>query len=341
MLIVQFSATTRWCDGKEATPLHANLPTAKNSCFRVLKTPQCQGLKKRFETVHPNKRHHGVYTAQYKKAVKVPLVTGGGRGGTHSVAYYLQSVGVPAVHELVREGSVAVSWWHAPDDVHSLPMGIGNYDNQTSIRTFGAYFDPVVHIVRDPLPHITSLRNCFCTRGNRTEIQGKMYDTLSYTFASRYIPMPNLRTSSRLHRAAVYWLEWNRLSSRKDAVRIRLEDLHGNEELLLKTLDVGSLPSVKEQGYSSTDAFIAKSRATLKRFGALGGVSDHHSDQLTWQQLSEGVGPELTEVIRKQAVDWGYAEHDSETARADAASGIPYALRGKKVLGRKHKEVKY
>eukprot|EP00729_Bicosta_minor_P009569 gene9569-16740_t len=327
---------------RKALP-HAKVPYANITCFKVLKIPKCQWNKKKFEKFRPNTRHHGVYADRFDRTVKIPLVTGAGRGGTHSVAYFLESLGVPAVHEVVREGSVLVSWWHAPDNAHTMPYGIGNYDNQSRIETYGAYFDPVIHVVRNPLPHIASLENCFCSRGNRTDEEGKTFDTLSYTFASRYVPMPSLRSSSRLYRAAVYWLEWNKISARKGAVRIRLEDVHGNEELLLKSLDVGALPSLKHQGYSSTDDFIARKFATSpnKEFGALGGISERRADQLTWKQLSEGVGPELAEVIRKQAVDWGYSEHDSEVARRDAASGIPYAKRGKKVVGKKHREIKY
>lgn len=43
--------------------------------------------------------------------IKVPLVTGCGRAGTHSVAKYLNSIGIPAVHEGVAAGAVAVSWF--------------------------------------------------------------------------------------------------------------------------------------------------------------------------------------------------------------------------------------
>ena len=46
-------------------------------------------------------------TVRFKR---IPLITGCGRSGTLSLVTYLNSIGIKAVHESARPGSVSVSW---------------------------------------------------------------------------------------------------------------------------------------------------------------------------------------------------------------------------------------
>jgi len=57
--------------------------------------------------------HHETYGATSRAPI-VPLVTGCGRAGTHTVAEVLNSFGIPAIHEGAARDSVAVSWFYAP-----------------------------------------------------------------------------------------------------------------------------------------------------------------------------------------------------------------------------------
>eukprot|EP00729_Bicosta_minor_P007532 gene7532-7448_t len=274
----------------------------------------------------PFTKHFGLYTETPEKTVRVPLVTGGGRSGTHSVSYYLESIGVPSRHEVVSTDGVVVSWWHAPNDAAGLPgKHIGHIDGprKLQVQRYGAMFDPVIHVVRDPLDHITSLSNCLCGRGNITAKGPRLWDRKSYSYASKYIPLHSKQHGTRLARAAVYWLHWNQLAAEHKGVRTKLEDLKSKAsavEEMLKALRLHELPALAAKGYTSTADFIAKN-SPLPPFTKLGGVSEVHPDRLTWAALSNAVGREMAELIRKQAVEYGYAEHDTEQARTDASSG--------------------
>ena len=270
--------------------------------------------------------------------VRIPLVTGGGRSGTHSVSYYLESIGVPSTHEVVKSGGVVVSWWHAPNDAANLPgKHLGHIETpKAQIEKYGAMFDPVIHVVRDPLDHITSLMNCLCGKGNITIKMGRLWDKRSFSFASKYIPLkhaPGLPASQtkdgpRMFKAACYWLHWNQLAAEHKGVPTKLEDLKTDPsavESMLRALRLHELPAVAKKGYASADDFIAKHRP-LPPFAKLGGVSQIHPDRVTWAALSETVGRELAEAVRKQAVGYGYAEHDTDQARKDASSGPSYGL---------------
>jgi len=57
------------------------------------------------------KPHIGTYGAK-KNAPVVPLVTGCGRSGTHTVEELLLSLGIKAVHEGAAKDAVAVSWFY-------------------------------------------------------------------------------------------------------------------------------------------------------------------------------------------------------------------------------------
>jgi len=50
-----------------------------------------------------------------RDAGRIPLITGCGRSGSKSLAEYLKTAGIAAVHEGVRQDSVSVSWLYAAD----------------------------------------------------------------------------------------------------------------------------------------------------------------------------------------------------------------------------------
>ena len=233
--------------------------------------------------------------------ITVPLVTGCGRAGTHSVAQYLDSIGVPAVHEGIRPGHVAVSWWYALDNAHGIPTKADTRSKEALNATI--IFDPVVHLVRDPLDAITSLTNCLCGTGNITMKPAKgagaaRWDSMSYMYASRHVHFP--KDASRLLRAALYWLKWNQLAEEHATARVRLEGLpQGGAALMLAALGVDA---------THTAAEVLK--RGLRVFGVKEGVSQERKDRLSWGDLAAEIGPELTEEIRLQAVKWGYDYYD-------------------------------
>ena len=122
--------------------------------------------------------------------IELPLVTGAGRSGTHSVAEYLNNeASIPTVcgatqacytpwrvsptlsschdtqvHEAARLQHVSVGWNFA--GAGALPQGSFPMekprDNQTLQR--GVLFRPVIHLVREPLSSIHALAACLRAR---------------------------------------------------------------------------------------------------------------------------------------------------------------------------------
>ena len=240
----------------------------------------------------------------------IPLVTGCGRAGTHSVSQYLNSIGIPAVHEGAEEGKVAVSWWYALKDAHGLPGAVDRRSDE--VRESGVVFDPVVHLVRDPLDAITSLTNCLCAPGNMSKLPtwidrngkqkvgrgGQRWDNLSYAYAGRHIHFPP--DAPRMLKAAMYWLQWNRLAAKHAKVRVRLEGLpQGGAALLLAALGVDRSHTKREVLTSA-----------LKVFGERGGTSETKRQRLSWADLTAELGEDLTNEVRAQAVAWGYDYYD-------------------------------
>lgn len=226
----------------------------------------------------------------------VPLVTGCGRGGTHSAAGYLRACGVEAIHEGVSDTAVAVSWWYALGDPGAeIPT---RADRRTGVvASLGARFSPVVHLVRNPLENINSLAGCFCGFGNMTKkygrfaLGGKRWDELSFGYAARKIDFP--ANASRLLKAALYWLEWNRLAAEHASTRIRVEDLERPG---------GLAPLVAALGRRCNTTVPTQ---VLER----GGLSDGRDERssLSWNGLAAEVGRTLADTIRAQAASWGYA----------------------------------
>lgn len=98
----------------------------------------------------------------------LPLVTGCGRGGTHSVAQALEAMGIPAVHEGAELGAVSVSWLYGGHAYFSYPFETSSsYDARTRTKGPAPPFGPVVLLARNPLDVISSTRRCFCAEGSR------------------------------------------------------------------------------------------------------------------------------------------------------------------------------
>ena len=166
----------------------------------------------------------------------VPLVTGCGRGGTHTTAAMLAAIGVHAVHEDFVTNGVSVSWPYGAhlNDGESCgfewePKGRYPWEKMQSYKDRIATlsrFSPVVLLVRDPLQVISSTRRCFCARGGRTTENSIKADLRSWLFVEHFLnltefindrgptgeelqwsdlPLDNLR------RSMVYWFGWNSL----------------------------------------------------------------------------------------------------------------------------------
>lgn len=202
-------------------------------------------------------------------------------------------------------------------DAHGLPKPVDNRTNEVQRR--GVVFDPVVHLVRDPLDAITSLTNCFCAAGNMSKSPewigwggvkkygrgGARWDNLSYAYAGRHSHFPS--GASRMQRAAIYWLEWNRLAAKHSKVRVRLEGLpQGGAALLLAALGVDRSHTTKEILTSA-----------LQVFGTRGGTSEVRHQRLSWAELTAELGEDLTNEIRAQAVEWGYDYYDFSALEMD------------------------
>jgi hypothetical protein len=184
----------------------------------------------------------------------VPLVTGCGRSGTLSVANYLASVGIAAVHEQFRPGSVSVSWLYAvPSALYPFEHAksrLNRRDMRLQLEAAGkdrnAMFGPVVSLVRHPLKVISSTRRCFCGRGDRSLRAGKINDERSWRFVETHVPRLNKFSALEDEvRSAVYWLEWNKLIDKSYPARklMRLEALDPNALVAALGFQAGPLPT--------------------------------------------------------------------------------------------------
>ena len=124
--------------------------------------------------------------------VAAPLVTGCGRGGTHSTAMMLNKLGVNTAHESFSHEGVSVGWpYGAPLGRQEYigydwePKGRYPFEKEKSYRDrmkFLAYFEPVVLLVRNPIDVISSTRRCFCAKGKRETKTEILNDGRSWVF---------------------------------------------------------------------------------------------------------------------------------------------------------------
>merc|ERR1712087_4510 len=93
--------------------------------------------------------------------------------------------------------------------------------------------------------------------------------------------------TTRMQKAANYWLKWNELSGRHATHTFRIED-------------IDAVQLVQALGYHQT--------TTARDFQAVrGGASPARlRHALTWAQLKDAVGEDLSTEIMKQAVIYGY-----------------------------------
>jgi len=235
-----------------------------------------------------------------------PLITGCGRSGTLSLASYLKSVGIPAIHEGMKEGAVSVSWLYAAPDSKYLskypfePVSSAKYrkEKQKLLRPGESLFGPVVHLVRHPLKVISSTRRCFCGRGMRTFELGRKSDLRSWKFVAKHIPsIAYGATAMRLdsvERSALYWLHWNKLIMKNfpGAVVLQLETITGPKlvtALNLKGKNTTELPDEIRSAAFHTSPLKEKKKLP----------------DVTWSQL-RSVSASLAEAIFNLAQHFGY-----------------------------------
>ena len=181
--------------------------------------------------------HHETYGATSRAPI-VPLVTGCGRAGTHTVAEVLNSFGIPAIHEGAARDSVAVSWFYAPrtsvegfadatiSDEEGNAIKLKHVDKRPlSLQKSGCRFTPIIHITRDPLTHIEATSRCICARGtDLNNLRAALWNEASWSYAGRHIDLRG--TSAGVLRSAKYWLHWNEMIEEFAKAQFRIEDLN-------------------------------------------------------------------------------------------------------------------
>jgi hypothetical protein len=146
------------------------------------------------------------------------LVTGCGRGGTHSTAAALTQLGVNATHEDYSNDGVVVGWPYAAAvtvgedfrSVRPLKRGlrqdyrgplVGCFLWESTIgckerRATLKMFSPVVLLVRHPLDVISSTRRCFCATGDRGTRHNIRADDLSWSFVEHNLNLTHILESA-------------------------------------------------------------------------------------------------------------------------------------------------
>ena len=250
--------------------------------------------------------------------IELPLVTGAGRSGTHSVAEYLNHFSIPSVrgrhthatwydishqrllplndtqvHEGAHLDHVSVGWNFA--GAGALPQGSFPMEKprDEQMKRRGIVFRPVVHLVREPLSSIHALAGCLCP-GNAIANKRLAYlDNASYEYASRCLDNNTwlnavLRRSppSRLAMATAYWVSWNKLAASNAQARHHLETLDGNQ-------------LVADLGRSAVGRH-------LPAFDVHKSSVPHTGGRLSWRSLRREVGEKLADECFELAVELGY-----------------------------------
>jgi len=226
--------------------------------------------------------------------IELPLVTGAGRSGTHSVAEYLtHEASTPSVHEGARLDHVSVGWNFA--GAGALPQGSFPMEKprDEQMKRRGVVFRPVVHLVREPLSSIHALAGCLCP-GNAIANKRLAYlDNASYEYASRCLDDNTwlnavLRRAppSRLAMATAYWVSWNKLAASNAQARHHLETLDGNQ-------------LVADLGRSAVGR-------RLPAFDVHKSSVPHTGGRLSWRTLRQEVGEKLADECFELAVELGY-----------------------------------
>ena len=230
----------------------------------------------------------------------IPLVTGCARSGTLSVSEYLDSIGIHAIHENVKENFVSVSWLYAVKDkkypFESSFASDLRSATQVLLNAGQSLFSPVVHIVRHPLKVISSTRRCFCGTGDRTSRLGKRSDEKSWIFADKHIDRMNHSLGySSIKRSVIYWVEWNKLidqNFKHDQQVMRIEDLD----------PVDLVKAIGEFGQNKTE--IPHRIPPASRHVSPGKEKTKLPD-VTWEDIYE-IEPDLALEAFQLAREYGY-----------------------------------
>lgn len=233
---------------------------------------------------------------------EIALVTGAGRSGTHSIAKWLNDkAGVPAVHETAKNHHVSVGWPYAGASYADEGTVVWEFYKDQDLKHRGMKFSPVVHLMREPLSHISSLESCLCPGNWDHSAEEKNLDQQSFDYAAMimdrahrgqsWLGIKRRNGGSRLELAAAYWLDWNNLVSR-----------YASHKQFLETLDEHTLVS---------DLGKHAGQSPLPKFDVHEASAQHPGGQLSWPQLVEGVGEQLASRIMQAAKEWGYGYEES------------------------------
>jgi hypothetical protein len=237
----------------------------------------------------------------------VPLITGCGRSGTHSIAKLLSNMGIPAIHEGASVGSISVSWFYAPmnsvkefnrSDHFANLYGTGINLAVLDKRNGPFQFSPIVHITREPRAHIEATNRCICREGTYLESSlGKNFSDVSWAYAARYIALGN---SSGIARSAKYWLFWNIMVERSARFHFRIEDL--NPRALVAALGLEARAQVPGDGIPTS---LQVHEAELS------GNSRSRRSVLDWETLRDYAGAQMVARICLTAKKYGYSYNNS------------------------------
>jgi len=270
----------------------------------------------------------------------VPLVTGCGRGGTHSTASMLNEIGVNAHHEDYSNDGVSVGWPYAADiqDGEYIgykwdPQGRYPFEKEASyndrVKTLSK-FSPVVQLVRDPIDVISSTRRCFCAAGSRDTAGRILNDGRSWKFVehninlTRYldhdinnggkIPTWSDLPYDDVRRSMVYYAGWNTLVE-----ETHLNELAGNEDgvdasnvgndHIVRLEDPHMLEKVAVK-LGLSDEVIKNASVQKTENAASGKSSDADKEafgMVTWKMCWD-TAPKLAQQIWAMAQRFGYYE---------------------------------
>lgn len=253
---------------------------------------------------------------------RIPLVTGCGRSGSGTVAAFLPTVSIPAVHEGSAEGAVSVGWPYAAlhhEGLYPFEGGkkFAHRQAVTKQAPDGNPWGPVVHLVRHPLEVIGSVRSCFCGGGVLSTNQSVTANRKSWDHLCRYIDVPcgDALPDDNLRKSALYWLHWNRLvrTNYPGSAVVRLESPHAPAQLLdalghaVVAVHAGKAAGWYALRSADTGALVDLPEA----FPELGHISRDSSgyrqrEDLSWDDLRLNLGHDLTNEIILDAAAYGY-----------------------------------
>jgi len=226
-----------------------------------------------------------------------------------SLAKFLRSLGVNAMHEDMQEGAVSVSWLYAADaGLYPFERPASRIFRKRLIKSMPAgerLFGPVVQLTRHPLKVMSSTRRCFCGRGDRSLPRGQLSDGKSWTFVEAHVPRIDAESPpDDLVRSALYWVEWNKLIEHRYPARthIRLED--GEPAMLLDGL-----------GIEGIDRSMLPSSFPVDRGHKSPEKEKMRLPDVTWRELYE-TDVEIAREVFALAQKYGYEQGKTSVEEA-------------------------